>query len=202
MSGGRACCDAASLVQQAQNTVEMPSRSSATKWWIPVVQQRTDPTPLRSCSSPSRSSTSPSWPSDKSQSREFRRDRDSTGSVPDKMADVTVVPVHRCTRTAEIRLYSKTMRSLSPDAQSREIGEHTCPPGLSTWLRRSRRTLRCSRRCCSTVRSEELASKLTECRDDERDRVKTHIPDVCPGGVPHQHSSAAVRDSARTWRAR
>ena len=46
------------------------------------------------------------------------------------MADVTVVPVHRCTRTAEIRLYSKTMRSLSPDAQSREIGEHTCPPGL------------------------------------------------------------------------
>ena len=63
-------------------------------------------------------------------------DRDSTGSVPDKMADVTVVPVHSCTsgkgrpRSQSCSLYSKTRRSLSPDAQSREIGEHTCPPGL------------------------------------------------------------------------
>ena len=37
-------------------------------------------------------------------------------------------------RTAEMpqlqSLYSKTIRSLSPDAQSREIGEHTCCSGL------------------------------------------------------------------------
>ena len=32
--------------------------------------------------------------------------------------------------------------------------------------------------------SEELASKLTERRDDERDRVKTNVPEVCPGRVP------------------
>ena len=63
-------------------------------------------------------------------------DRDSTGSVPDKMVDVTVVPVHRCTswkglpRSHSCSWYSKTMRSLSPDARSREIGDHTCPPGL------------------------------------------------------------------------
>ena len=62
--------------------------------------------------------------------------RDSTGPVLDKMVDVTVVPVHRCAswkgrpRSHSCRLYSKTMRSLSPDAQFREIGEHTCPPGL------------------------------------------------------------------------
>ena len=37
------------------------SFSSATEAWIPVVQQRTDATPLRSCSSSSRSSTSLSW---------------------------------------------------------------------------------------------------------------------------------------------
>ena len=34
------------------------------------------------------------------------------------------------------------------------------------------------------MRSEELASKLTERRDDERDRVKTNMPEVCPRRVP------------------
>ena len=62
-------------------------------------------------------------------------DRDSTGSVPDKMVDVTVVPVHRCTswkgrpKSHSCSFYSETMRF-----SSREIGEHTCPPGLKHLL--------------------------------------------------------------------
>ena len=132
LGGRRACCDAASLVQQAQNTVEMPSRSSATKWWIPIVQQRTDATPFyrQGRQHPRRGAvTNPSPESSEG-------DRDSTGSVPAKMVDVTVVPVHGCTsqkgrpRSHSCSLYRKTMGSLSPDARSREIGEHTCPPGL------------------------------------------------------------------------
>ena len=131
LSGGRACCDAASLVQQAQNTVEMPS-SSATRWWIPVVQQRTDVTPFHHHGRQHPRRGAVTNPSPESSGG----DRDSTGSVPDKMVDVTVVPVHRCAswkgrpRSHSCSLCSKTMRSQSSDAQSRETGEHTCPPGL------------------------------------------------------------------------
>ena len=119
LSGRRACCDAASLFQQAQKTVELPqpqfidkvvdlrvvvqrqvpqskcaeqrsrcvSFSSATKWWIPVVQQRTDATsavPERDAEA----NPSPESP---------EGDRDSTGSVSDKMVDIAIVPVHRST---------------------------------------------------------------------------------------------------------
>ena len=52
-------------------------------------------------------------------------DRYSTGSVPVKMVDVTVVPGHRCTSLkgrprSQLQKYSKTMRFLSADAQSRD----------------------------------------------------------------------------------
>ena len=56
-------------------------------------------------------------------------DRDSTGSVPDKMVDVTNVPVHKSTswkgrsRPHSCSLYSKT-RSLSTDAQTSDWRAH------------------------------------------------------------------------------
>ena len=107
----------ASLVQQAQHTVEMPSRSSATKWWIPVVQERTDATPFRSCSC-----------SDKSQSREFRRrsrlhrfSSRQDGRCYCCAGSQVYVMERTAERSHSFSLYSKTMRSLSPDAQSRDL---------------------------------------------------------------------------------
>ena len=172
--------DAASLVQQAQNTVEMPSRSSARKWWIPVVQQRTDATQFRSCSSSSRSSTSLSWRRDKSQSREFRRRsrlHRFSSRQDGRCYCCACSQVYVMERTAEIpQLQPVQQNDEIPERQTlspERPGEHTCPTVRFEepvkLNRRSRRT---------------HASKLTECRDDERDRVKTHIPEVCPGGVP------------------
>ena len=117
---------------------------------------------FRSCNSSSTSSTPLSWRRDKSQSQRVQKEIETPqGSVPDKMVDVTVVPVHRCTswkgrpRSHSCSLYSKTMRSLSPDAQSRETGEHTCPPGLKHLVKKvETNTAMASRRCCSIVHGD------------------------------------------------
>ena len=57
---------------------------------------------------------------------------------------------------------------------------------LKTMLLHSawRQTLTC--KGVNPLTQEELASKLTECcsSDDERDRVKSYMPEVCTGGAP------------------
>ena len=69
------------------------------------------------------------WPGDSEE------DRVSTGSVPDKMVDVTVVPVHKSTSwrgrstSHSCSLHSKTMRYLSPDAKTPDWRAH-----LSAWF--------------------------------------------------------------------
>ena len=118
----------------------------------------------------------PSGPDD---SEEYR---DSTGSVPDKMVDVTVVPVHKSTswrgrsRSHSCSLYSKTMRSPSPDAQTSDWRAHLSVRfEVPDWESRDEH--------CGT--QDDGAPQCMETEAYEQGRGPTH-----PGGVSSWHPSS------------